>query len=182
MTNMQSRYISNLFHFLHDYRNTHTLFFYKLRIHLFIVTGDHLLIKASGNFDIVRTTGIRVSFFVGGNLGRKSEPVHCSRRYKEWFPESADVNALNAHFSSSATFRFDIPPFKHSTFLGQEESGTGFRTCYQISRLVNHLSSPLFRAFVPPSFHFQTREFLLSKIKRIILSPLCEHVVQTSTE
>ena len=72
--------------------------------------------KSIRKFDIVRTTGIRVSFFVGGNLGRKGEPVHCSRRYKEWFPASADVNALNAHFSSSATFRFDIPPLSIRRF------------------------------------------------------------------
>lgn len=64
--------------------------------------------KSSRKFNIIRVCKIKVSFFVSKNLGRKGEPVHSSRRYKEWLAENVDDNALSAHFSSSATFRFDI--------------------------------------------------------------------------
>ncbi|KOX80136.1 hypothetical protein WN51_08312 [Melipona quadrifasciata] len=54
-------------------------------------------------FDIVRTTEIRVSFFVGGNLGRKGEPVHCSRRIIRIRPRIPQTRVSNTRLAQAAS-------------------------------------------------------------------------------
>lgn len=80
-----------------------------------------------------------------------------SERKKTPSPGNADVNALNAHFSSSmATSRLDIFLFS-KPFDVCGSSGASARDswpCYQINRLVNHSSPP--PNFVIISFNVTT--------------------------